>query len=60
MEPSVIALIGFAVMFALVAAHVPIGVSMAVVGVVGFAFLAGWGPATRKVWVDKMRIRKNS
>ena len=45
MEPSVIALIGFAVMFALVAAHVPIGVSMAVVGVVGFAFLAGWGPA---------------
>jgi tripartite ATP-independent transporter DctM subunit len=45
MDPTMIALFGVLGMFALIALHVPIGVSMALVGVVGFASIAGWGPA---------------
>jgi tripartite ATP-independent transporter DctM subunit len=32
-------------MFVLIALHIPIGVAMAIAGVVGFALLSGWGPA---------------
>jgi len=45
MDPTMIALFGVLGMFALIALHVPIGVSMALVGVAGFASIAGWGPA---------------
>ncbi len=45
MDPVTIAIIGFVTMFVLIVLHVPIGVSMAVVGVTGFAAIAGWGPA---------------
>ena len=45
MDPLLIALVGFAVMMLLIAVHVPIGVSMALVGVTGFAAVVGWGPA---------------
>jgi tripartite ATP-independent transporter DctM subunit len=40
-----IALLGFLVMMLLIVLHVPIGVSMALVGVAGFASIVGWGPA---------------
>lgn len=45
MDPTVLAFVGFAGMFLLIALHVPIGVAMAVVGIGGFASIAGWGPA---------------
>ena len=45
MDASTIALIGFVGMFVLIILHVPIGVAMAVVGVGGFAAIAGLGPA---------------
>lgn len=45
MDPLAIAGIGFAVMFVMIALHVPIGIAMGFVGVGGFAFVVGWGPA---------------
>ena len=45
MDPASVALIGFAAMFALIALHVPIGVAMGVVGLAGFASMAGWNAA---------------
>ncbi|HWE15966.1 MAG TPA: TRAP transporter large permease [Hyphomicrobiaceae bacterium] len=40
-----IAALGTIGMFVLIALHIPIGVAMAIAGVVGFALLSGWGPA---------------
>lgn len=37
--------LGIAVMLALIALHVPIGVAMGFVGVGGFAMVVGWGPS---------------
>ena len=45
MDPLLVALVGFIVMMLLIVLHVPIGVSMALVGVAGFASIVGWGPA---------------
>ena len=45
MSPLLIALTGFAGLFALVILHVPIGIAMMVVGATGFAALVGPGPA---------------
>lgn len=45
MDPLLLALLGFCVMLLLIALHVPIGIAMALVGVAGFAQVAGWGPA---------------
>lgn len=45
MDPLFLALIGVVAMLALIAMHVPIGVAMTLCGLVGFAQIAGWGPA---------------
>jgi tripartite ATP-independent transporter DctM subunit len=44
-DRDLVALLGFAGMFALMALRVPIGVAMGIVGVLGFAALSGLGPA---------------
>ena len=44
MDRDLVALLGFVAMFVLMALRVPIGVAMGVVGVLGFAAIAGWGP----------------
>ncbi len=44
MDRDLVALLGFVGMFALMALRVPIGVAMGIVGVFGFAAVAGWGP----------------
>lgn len=44
-DPVTLILVGLAGTFALLLLHVPIGVSMGIAGVVGFALLAGWEPA---------------
>lgn len=45
MDRDLVALFGFVGMFVLMAVRVPIGISMAVAGVGGFALLSGPGPA---------------
>jgi C4-dicarboxylate transporter, DctM subunit len=45
MDPFVTGLIGLAAMFVLIFLHVPIGIAMGVVGLVGVAAIIGWGPA---------------
>ena len=45
MDPILVAALGIAFMFLLIGLHIPIGVSMALAGLVGFGFLAGFGPA---------------
>ncbi len=37
--------LGLLGMFVLIGLHVPIGIAMAIAGMVGFAMLVGWGPA---------------
>ena len=44
MDRDLVALLGFVAMFLLMALRVPIGVAMGIVGVLGFAVIAGWGP----------------
>ena len=45
MDPLLIALLGLLAMFVLIALHVPIGISMMAVGVLGYAALEGFKPA---------------
>jgi tripartite ATP-independent transporter DctM subunit len=45
MDKNLVAGIGFALMFALMALRVPIGIAMGVSGVVGFGLIAGFTPA---------------
>ena len=44
MDRDLVALLVFVGMFVLMALRVPIGVAMGIIGVVGFAAVAGWGP----------------
>jgi len=52
MDPLFTGLIGLAAMFSLIALHVPIGIAMGVVGVVGCALIIGWGPALSLVGTE--------
>jgi len=45
MDPILVALAGIALLFVLILLHVPIGVAMALAGVVGFGLLAGFDAA---------------
>ena len=45
MDPITIAIFGILCMFGLILLHVPIGIAMAAVGVIGFGILAGFAPA---------------
>ena len=44
-NPDLLAVSGFVALFAMMILRVPIGIAMGVVGVAGFAAVAGWGPA---------------
>jgi tripartite ATP-independent transporter DctM subunit len=44
MSNALLATLGFALMFALMLARVPIGVAMGIAGVVGYGIHGGWGP----------------
>ena len=50
-----IAIIGFVALFALMLLRVPIGMAMGLVGVSGFAYLAGGGPALKIIGHTSMR-----
>lgn len=45
LDPLGTGLLGLAAMFVLIFLHVPIGIAMGVVGLVGVALIIGWGPA---------------
>src|SRR3954467_10705362 len=55
MEPSTVAIIGFITLFALMLLRVPVGMAMGLVGVSGFAYLVGTGPAFKIVGETSMR-----
>ena len=49
------ALVGFAALFVMMLVRVPIGIAMALVGVGGFAAIAGWGPALNLLTTSPVR-----
>src|SRR4029434_11137311 len=55
MSAATIAIIGFVVLFALMLLRVPVGMAMGLVGVSGFAYIVGWGPAFKNVGHTTMR-----
>jgi C4-dicarboxylate transporter, DctM subunit len=50
-----IAVIGFVALFAMMIVRVPIGIAMSIVGVAGFAAIAGWSPALNLLTTSPMR-----
>jgi C4-dicarboxylate transporter, DctM subunit len=54
-SPDAVAIIGFIVLFALMLLRVPVGMAMGLVGVSGFAYLVGGGPALKLVGQTSMR-----
>jgi tripartite ATP-independent transporter DctM subunit len=55
MSTDVVAILGFAVLFVLMLLRVPVGMAMGLVGVGGFAYLAGGTPALKIVGHTSMR-----
>ncbi|MEZ5890566.1 MAG: TRAP transporter large permease [Xanthobacteraceae bacterium] len=55
MSSDLVAIIGFVALFALMLLRVPIGMAMGIVGVGGFAYLSGSGPALKIVGHTSMR-----
>jgi tripartite ATP-independent transporter DctM subunit len=55
MSSDAIAVIGFVVLFVLMLLRVPVGMAMGLVGVSGFAYLSGGGPALKIVGHTSMR-----
>src|SRR5580765_5654410 len=55
MGTDAVAIIGFVALFALMLLRVPVGMAMGLVGVSGFAYLVGGGPALKLVGQTSMR-----
>src|SRR5438067_9169891 len=55
MSSDAVAVIGFVVLFALMLLRVPVGMAMGLVGVTGFGYLVGFGPALKLVGQTSMR-----
>jgi C4-dicarboxylate transporter, DctM subunit len=55
MSGDVVALVGFLALFALMLLRVPVGMAMGLVGVAGFGYLSGSGPALKIVGHTSMR-----
>ena len=60
MDPITVAVFGVLFMFALILLQVPIGVAMAVTGVVGYGVLAGFGPAFTLIATESSSIIANA
>lgn len=54
-ETDVIALVGFLALFALMLLRVPVGMAMGLVGITGYSWIAGAGPALKLVGQTSMR-----
>jgi len=55
MSSDVVALVGFVVLFVLMLLRVPVGMAMGLVGVTGFGYMVGSGPALKMVGQTSMR-----
>ncbi|MFL4999312.1 MAG: TRAP transporter large permease, partial [Xanthobacteraceae bacterium] len=55
MSSDAVAVLGFVVLFVLMLLRVPVGMAMGLVGVSGFAYLVGGGPALKNVGHTTMR-----
>ncbi len=55
MSADAVAVLGFVVLFVLMLLRVPVGMAMGLVGVCGFSYLVGWGPAFKNVGHTTMR-----
>ena len=55
MSTDAVALIGFIVLFALMLMRVPVGMAMGLVGVTGYSYIVGVGPALKLVGQTSMR-----
>ncbi|MDH6166861.1 C4-dicarboxylate transporter DctM subunit [Variovorax boronicumulans] len=55
MSPDAIAVLGFVALFALMLLRVPVGMAMGLVGVAGYSYLVGPGPALKLVGQTSMR-----
>ncbi|WIM13392.1 TRAP transporter large permease [Enhydrobacter sp.] len=55
MSADAVAIVGFVVLFALMLLRVPVGMAMGLVGVSGYAYLSGGGPALKLVGLTSMR-----
>ena len=55
MSGDTVAIIGFVALFALMLLRVPVGMAMGLVGVSGYAYLSGGGPALKLVGQTSMR-----
>jgi tripartite ATP-independent transporter DctM subunit len=53
--PDLVAIAGFGALFLMMLLRVPIGIAMALVGVGGFAAIAGWGPALNLLATSPVR-----
>src|ERR1700690_640373 len=54
-SPDAVAVIGFLSLFALMLLRVPVGMAMGLVGVTGYSYLVGAGPAVKLVGQTSMR-----
>jgi C4-dicarboxylate transporter DctM subunit len=55
MSTDAVAIIGFVVLFALMLLRVPVGMAMGLVGVTGFGWIVGSGPALKMIGQTSMR-----
>ena len=55
LSPETVAVIGFAALFTLMLLRVPVGMAMGLVGITGFGYLTGFGPALKLVGQTTMR-----
>lgn len=55
MSTDAVAVIGFIVLFALMLLRVPVGMAMGLVGVTGYSYIVGMGPALKLVGQTSMR-----
>jgi C4-dicarboxylate transporter DctM subunit len=55
LSPDLIAVAGFVILFVLMLLRVPVGMAMGLVGVAGYAMIAGSGPALKLVGQTSMR-----
>ncbi len=55
MNTDIIAVIGFLVLFLLMLLRVPVGMAMGLVGITGYSWIAGAGPALKLVGLTSMR-----
>jgi len=55
LSPDAVAVIGFVALFGLMLLRVPVGMAMGLVGVTGYAYIAGAGPALKLIGQSSMR-----